>query len=213
MDDVEFRELMRENAEHMKARAEAADARAKALESEMTEMRRRFSAERATEDARREVEKRTADYLRAEGKLHMRGLLEYAEGELLQDGDLKDKIQQAEASVDHGLISKGLNESYEKISRRGRWTMALEMERYNSLFSAIKDKHDRIETTESAGAAIAKLHGMLNSNIHRALTDDVLDPSNPAGTHVIVIAMSVGIPEAHILECIANHFFIPCVVY
>lgn len=213
MQDVESRGLMAGKLKMYEEMVEAAKAERLSYQIAREEMEKRIVAERKADEARRESEKKTADYLYAAGKLHMRGLLEYAESQLLKDEELKHMIQREEKSVDHNIISKGTKEIQKKVSRWQRWMMALDMERYSSLFLMIKQKIDDIDTTKCAGEAIAKLHNDLNSSIHRTLTEEVLDPSNPAGTHVIIIAISVGDSKAHLLECIAHHFEIPCQVY
>lgn len=217
MDDVEFRRLMQAKEDALQAKSEALERENNALRLQMVAEREAYqlkmAAERQAEKLTQEKKTVTADYLRAQGKLHMRGLLEYAETELAKDKEVGAvmRVRSKEQS-----LSKTRDKTMPAgISRMERWQIALEMAQYGSFLdkmqAACGDNHH--QSAADFAAAIAQLYRTLNSHVHRVLRDEILDPSNPTGTHVVVDADSVGVLNARLLECIAEQFNIPCIVY
>lgn len=86
------------------------------------------------------------------------------------------------------------------------------MERCDQLFINIKEKSDLLDTAENAGAAVAGLHGKLNTTVHRVLTDEIFDPAREE-MRVVIDADSIGMLDARLLECIADFFDVPCTAY
>ena len=203
------------------------DAELEALQQKFDDFQKHVATSDDLRRTREEKKKTTADYLNARGKLHMRGLLEYAEKKRNEDKAFQTIVEEAlkekNEEANRKKQTKKIEESPESkeakqpifFSRKERWIIMLKMPEHENFFTNLQTacKVDKLEKVDEFGEAISKLHNKLSKSIHKELNDNILDASNTNGGHVIIDADSVGMPEARILECIGDYFNVPYITY
>lgn len=159
------------------------------------------------------IKKAETELLAEQSKLHMRGLIERFESLFKLDEDFKKKLQEKEESIKREFIENhgNLQEDMPKVTRREKWSMALDCSGFEDLAENITDQC-KICRTDIA-TQINTLLKTLNGIVHNPLCD-VIDPATT--TCLVINKLVVGEMQARLLGCIAikcqiNSIVIPAV--